>query len=160
MKRRIRFKRRREGKTDYRVRLNLLKSGKFRLVVRKTTNNIIAQIVNYLPKGDEVLASADLIQLKRDFGWKGGANVPAAYLVGYLLGTRAKKHKLDDLVLDMGLQSSTKGGKIFAVVKGMTDAGITIPCDESVFPSEDRINGKHINEAIEKEVKAVKAKVK
>ena len=160
MKRRVRFRRRREGKTDYKVRLGLLKSGQLRLVVRKTTNNVIAQIVNYIPKGDEVLVSADMVQLKKEFGWTGGANVPAAYLVGYLLGTKAKKHKFENAVLDIGLHSSTKGGKVFAVVKGAADAGLKVPCDEGVFPSEDRILGKHINDKIEKEFNAVKEKVK
>ncbi|MBW1903638.1 MAG: 50S ribosomal protein L18 [Deltaproteobacteria bacterium] len=160
MKPRIKFKRRREGKTNYKTRLALLKSGKLLLVVRKTSNNIIAQIVNYLPEGDEIMASADLIQLRREFGWSGGSNVPAAYLVGKLLGVRAKKHKINDVVLDMGLHSSTKGNKIFAVVKGAVDAGLNIPCDESVFPSEDRLKGKHIDEKLEKEIETVGAKVK
>ncbi len=160
MKRRIRFKRRREGRTDYKVRLNLLKSRRLRLVVRKTSNNITAQIVNYLPEGDEVMASADLVQLRREFGWQGGANVPAAYLVGYLVGVRARKHRIADAVLDMGMHSSTKGNKIFAVVKGARDAGLQIPCDEGMFPSEDRLKGRHISESIEKQVEAVKLKVK
>ncbi|MBR9681372.1 MAG: 50S ribosomal protein L18 [Candidatus Altiarchaeota archaeon] len=161
MKRRVRFKRRRQGKTDYKARLTLLKSGKFRLVARKTSNNIIAQIVNYLPEGDEVMVSVDLIQLKKEFGWQGGSNVPAAYLVGYLLGQRAKKHKISEAILDVGMHPATKGGKMFAIVKGAIDAGLTVPCDEGVFPSEDRIKGKHIKDGdVEKQFEELKSKVK
>ena len=38
------YKRKREGKTDYRKRLKLLKSDKLRFVVRKSLNNILTQI--------------------------------------------------------------------------------------------------------------------
>lgn len=47
---RVPFRRRREGKTNYHKRLKLLKSKKPRLVVRKTLNHHIAQIVVYDPK--------------------------------------------------------------------------------------------------------------
>ena len=48
------FRRKREGKTDYRRRLKLLLSGKPRLVVRKTSNHAIAQLVEYTLQGDKV----------------------------------------------------------------------------------------------------------
>ena len=57
---RVPFRRRREGKTDYRKRLKLLLSRKPRLVVRKSLNNIIAQIVEYDEKGDRVVVSGDI----------------------------------------------------------------------------------------------------
>ena len=44
---RIKFRRKREGKTDYRKRLKLLLGGKPRLVVRKSLKNITAQIAVY-----------------------------------------------------------------------------------------------------------------
>ena len=40
------FKRRRDGKTDYRARLNLIGLDKSRLVVRITNQHTIAQIIN------------------------------------------------------------------------------------------------------------------
>lgn len=143
MKKRLKFKRRREGRTDYKARLALLKSGKPRLVIRRTSHNIIAQVVDYKPEGDRVLASADLAELRREFGWKAGANLPAAYLVGRLLGKKAKKKKA---VVDMGLHPATKGNRLFAVIKGAVDSGIKVPVNPEMFPSEDRINGKHIAE--------------
>ena len=52
------FRRKREGRTDYKKRLAMLKSGKARLVVRKTLKNIYAQIIKYDAKGDIIIASA------------------------------------------------------------------------------------------------------
>ncbi|HDR53501.1 MAG TPA: 50S ribosomal protein L18 [archaeon] len=144
MKPRLRLKRRLEGVTDYKARLALLKSGKFRLVVRKTYNNLIMQVVNYLPEGDEVLVTADLVELRRKFGWQAGANVSSAYLVGYILGKKAVKHKLPEAIVDLGLHPATKGGRVFAAVKGAVDAGFNVACNPDMFPSEERIKGKHI----------------
>ena len=42
----VRFRRRRENKTDYRRRLRLLVSRKQRLVIRKGLKNITAQIID------------------------------------------------------------------------------------------------------------------
>lgn len=140
MKRRN-LKRRVKGITDYKRRLALLKSGKPRLVVRKTSNNIIAQAVAYVPAGDKVLYTVD-VQALRKKGWKGHANTPAAYLVGYALGKEAKK-KTPELVLDAGRH--TPSTKIFAVVKGVVDAGIKVPHSQEALPSKDRIRGKHID---------------
>ena len=44
----VSFRRRREKKTDYAKRLALVKSGKFRLVVRKSNSDTYAQIVECL----------------------------------------------------------------------------------------------------------------
>ena len=42
---RMPHRRRREGVTDYRKRLKLVKSGKLRLVVRRTNRYVIVQLV-------------------------------------------------------------------------------------------------------------------
>ncbi len=139
---RTNFRRRAEGVTDYRKRLNLLKSGKTRLVVRNTINNITAQLVDYVPSGDKVLTTVDVVFLRKQ-GWKCSANVPAAYLIGYELGKRAKKLKIEMAILDMG--RLTHSSKTFAVVKGALDAGFEIPHSVDVFPSQSRIEGKHID---------------
>ncbi len=76
------FKRRYKGITNYKSRLKLLKSNKPRLVVRKTLNHIIAEIVKFDPKGDRVVAYATSQELK-DLGWQfSTSNIPSAYLVG------------------------------------------------------------------------------
>ncbi|MEM3401904.1 MAG: 50S ribosomal protein L18 [Candidatus Hadarchaeales archaeon] len=141
---RVQFRRKREGKTDYRLRLKLLKSGKPRLVVRPSSKHSSAQVVRASSIGDVVVASAHSKQLQK-YGWKGGtANIPAAYLVGLLCGKRAAKAKVGECVLDMGFHVPVKGGKIFSLVKGAIDGGIAVNCSEDVFPDEGRIRGEHI----------------
>lgn len=145
MKRRS-LKRRVLGVTDYKKRLGLLKSEKTRLVVRKTANNIIAQMVDYVPEGDKVLFTVDVTTIRKH-GWEGHSNTPAAYLVGRLLGKKAKK-TVSKAILDLGRH--TPSSKLFAVVKGVVDAGIEVPHSKDVLPSEDRIKGKHIDNYREK----------
>ena len=95
-------RRRREQKTDYRHRFGLLKSGVPRLVVRKSLNNTVCQVIEYHESGDVCLATADTRELKK-YGWLANTgNVPAAYLAGLLCGMRAKK-KVSKAVLDSGL---------------------------------------------------------
>lgn len=140
----IRHRRHREGRTHYKKRLALLKSGQHRLVIRKSLNFIIAQIIEYNPEGDKILVSATSKELKK-LGWKlHTANIPSAYLTGLLLGMKAKNKKVGSAILDLGLQSPIKGGKINAALKGVVDSGIQINCSEEIFPPEDRINGSHI----------------
>jgi len=144
---RVPFRRRREGKTNYHKRLRLLKSKKPRLVVRKTLNHHIAQIVVYDPKGDRTVVSAHTRELIRDFGWKGHTgNTPSAYLLGLLLGYRAKKAGIEEAILDTGLHPPTRGSSIFAVLKGAVDAGLNVPHSEEIFPEDYRIRGEHVAE--------------
>ncbi len=140
---RMQFRRRREKRTDYNKRLNLLRSEKTRLVVRKSLKHYLVQFVNYTPEGDKVIVAANSAELKK-FGWMmSTGNVPSAYLTGLLCGLKAKG-KVKDAILDLGLHDSTKGGTIYAVLKGVVDAGISIPHDSAIVPSADRISGKHI----------------
>jgi large subunit ribosomal protein L18 len=141
---RVPFRRRREGKTNYRLRLNLLLSRKPRLVARKSLNNMVAQLVAYDEKGDKVLVSAHSKELVK-MGYKGHCgNIPAAYLTGLLLGKKALKEGYDEAVLDIGLNAATKGASVFAILKGAVDAGMDIPHSEDILPEEDRINGSHV----------------
>ncbi|NIP36754.1 MAG: 50S ribosomal protein L18, partial [Thermoplasmata archaeon] len=57
------FRRRREGKTDFRKRLRHLRSGMPRLVVRRTLTKTIVQVAEYSPEGDRVLAQASSPEL-------------------------------------------------------------------------------------------------
>ncbi|MCD6445620.1 50S ribosomal protein L18 [Candidatus Bathyarchaeota archaeon] len=141
------FKRRREGKTDYKARKALVLSGKPRLVARGTLKNMIAQIIVAKPHGDEVTVSAHTRELTRKYGWKAPrGNIPAAYLTGLLCGLKAKTKGVKEAVLDIGLHSPTKGARVFAVLKGALDAGLNIPHSEGKLPEENRIEGKHIAE--------------
>jgi large subunit ribosomal protein L18 len=140
----IAYRRKREGRTDYKKRLKLLLSNKPRLVIRKTNRNIIAQLIDYSPDGDIILASGNSQELTK-LGWKAGrTNLPSAYLTGMLIAKKAlaKKHK--EAILDLGLQASTKGSKIYACLKGAIEGGLSIPCDPEILPSDERIKGTHI----------------
>jgi large subunit ribosomal protein L18 len=142
--RKMRFRRRRKQKTDYKRRLTLLKSGMPRLVVRKSLKYIRAQIIEYDEYGDKTIVTATSTTLP-GMGWQFACdNTSAAYLTGLLIGRDAKKKKMGKAVLDVGLQSPTKGSRIYAVVKGATDAGLDVPCDPKMLPNEERISGKHI----------------
>jgi len=153
------FKRRRLEKTDYQKRLKLLSSGKPRLVVRKSLNYIIVQIIGFDKKGDKTLAGLTSKELKK-LGWKFACdNLPAAYLTGMLIGKRAMKKKINEAILDAGLYSSTKGSRIYATAKGAIDAGLKLPIGEEILPSEDRIKGKHISNDVEKEFEKIKQKI-
>jgi large subunit ribosomal protein L18 len=139
------YRRRREGKTNYRRRKALILSGKPRLVVRGSLKNIIVQITAAKPGGDEVLVSAHSRELLRRFGWKAPrGNLPAAYLTGLLCGLRAKAKGIHEAVLDIGLHSPTKGARVFAALKGALDAGLDVPHGEEILPDEDRIRGVHV----------------
>lgn len=139
----VHFRRRREGRTDYQKRLALLKSGKPRLVVRKTNRYVIVQLVRFSPKGDEVIASATSKDLNQ-FSFTGKCNTPSAYLTGLLVGARAKAKGVTDFVLDIGLHAPTQGSLVFAGLKGAVDAGLTAPFSQERFPDESRMHGEHI----------------
>ena len=147
---RVQFRRKREGKTDYRHRLRLLRSGKLRLVVRVSLKHVSAQIVKVSSAGDVTLASAHSKQLD-ELGWKNGtSNLPSAYLVGLLCGYRAIKSGVKETTFDIGMSHPTKGGKIFAVLKGAVDAGLQIPHSKEILPSDERISGSSISQYAEK----------
>jgi large subunit ribosomal protein L18 len=142
---RVPFRRRKEGKTDYRSRRALVLSRLPRLVVRLTLNHIIVQIVKAEVAGDKVVASAHSRELAKTYGWQGNCrNVPAAYLTGLLCGFKAMVYGVKKAVLDIGLHSPSRGARVFAALKGVLDAGVTVPHSENMLPDETRISGKHI----------------
>jgi len=99
----VKFKRRREGKTDYYARKRLIiqeknkyNTPKYRLVVRFSNKNITTQIVYARIEGDVILAAAYSHELPR-YGVKVGlTNYAASYATGLLLARRLlKKLNLD-----------------------------------------------------------------
>ncbi|MFH0752184.1 MAG: 50S ribosomal protein L18 [archaeon] len=140
----IQYRRKREGKTDYRLRLKLVASEKPRLTIRRTNKHMIVQIIQFHPDGDKILAGAAATELKK-YGWKAHTkNLPAAYLVGLLCGVKAKKAKVKEAITDLGLNKSSKGGVLYAALKGAIDAGLDIHHSEEILPPKDRLTGKHI----------------
>jgi large subunit ribosomal protein L5e len=91
----VKYRRRREGKTDYFARKRLVvqeknkyNTPKYRLVVRFTQTDIICQIVNAEITGDIVKTAAYAHELPR-YGVKVGlTNYSAAYCTGLLLARR------------------------------------------------------------------------
>ena len=157
---RVHPRRRREGKTDYRRRLKLLKSRKTRIVVRKSLKNTRVQFVEYNSSGDRILASATSNELVKKYNWKySTSSTPAAYLTGLLAGKRALDGGIKEGILDIGRYPPIKGSKVFAALKGVVDAGVECPYDEDKLPSEDRLLGKHINKDIALTVDNIKSKV-
>ena len=153
-----------EGLTDYQARKNLIvqdlnKYGtpKFRLVVRFTNKDVIAQIVYAKVKGDVVMASAYSHELST-YGINFGlTNYAAAYATGLLLARRAlTKLKLADkyvgvvnadgkhfvvepvddgprpfyVLLDVGLTRTSTGNRVFGAMKGAADGGLDVPHSE------------------------------
>jgi large subunit ribosomal protein L5e len=168
----VKYRRRREGKTDYYARKRLVaqaknkyNSPKYRLVVRFTNKDIIAQIVYAKIQGDIVLTSAYAHELP-EYGIKHGlTNWAAAYAVGLLVARRAltklgladkyegvaepegeftlTEREGDDgprpfkAYLDTGLKRTSTGSRVFAVMKGASDGGMFVPHSESRFPGFD-----------------------
>lgn len=142
---RVPLRRRREGATDYKRRLALLKSGEHRVVVRTTNTNVIVQFVEYDEKGDKIVAQAQARELK-ELGYAAAANnTPSAYLTGRLAAKRAKEAGIESGVLDLGRASPHKGGVIFGALKGVVDGGVEVPHGE-VLPEESRWRGEHLGE--------------
>ncbi len=139
---RVNLRRRRQGRTDYRTRLALLRSRSTRLVVRKTNNDLIVQFVEYDETGDRIVATAKATELRK-MGFTGHTgNTSAAYLAGLLAGTRAKKAGVESAVLDIGRQAPVPGSRVFAGLAGALEAGIEVPHGE-VLPDEERVSGAH-----------------
>jgi len=115
----VKFKRRREGKTDYYARRRLVvqdknkyNTPKYRLIVRFTNRDIICQVAYARIEGDIVVCAAYAHELPR-YGVKLGlTNYAAAYCTGLLLARRLlNKFKLDEIY--PGLEEAT--GEDFAV---------------------------------------------
>jgi large subunit ribosomal protein L18 len=155
----VAFRRRRELRTDYYARKKLLTARETRAVVRRSNRNISIQFADFAMEGDKIIASASTKELKA-MGWEYScSSVPAAYLVGFLAGKRAIKEGVEYAVLDIGMQKVQHGGVLFATVAGMIEAGLEIPCSEDVLPEEDRLKGKHIDDAMEAAIDSIKQKM-
>jgi large subunit ribosomal protein L18 len=157
---RVHFRRRREGKTDYRVRLRLLRSGEPRAVVRFSGRRVRVSIVRYDPVGDRVVAAAESAELGRlGFPSTSLASTPAAYLTAYLAGLRSKSAGEESAVLDTGIRHPTQGGRLSAALKGLLDSGLDVPHGEGGFPSADRLNGAHLPKPLPQPLEAYKMKL-
>lgn len=125
----VKYRRRREGKTDYRARKRLVAQDKnkyntprHRLVVRLTNTDVICQVVAAKIVGDHVITAAYSHELTR-YGAPGGlTNYAAAYATGLLIARRTlQKFKLDDKYVgnkningeDFNVEENEEGPKPF-----------------------------------------------
>ncbi|MGA1974280.1 MAG: 50S ribosomal protein L18 [Conexivisphaerales archaeon] len=140
------FRRRREGKTNYRRRKKAVVSRRPLLYVFVSGKNTSIQIISPRTGGDKVLASASSRELL-GFGWKSSRrSIPGAYLTGLLLGARATSAGIKDAILYTNVRAYHSGGRMAAAVKGIVDAGFKLPVGEESLPKEDRVSGKHVAE--------------
>merc|ERR1712183_394473 len=124
----VKFRRRREGRTDYRQRKRLCaqdknkyQSPKYRLVVRFTNTHVICQIAYSLIDGDRILTQASSKELPR-YGLSCGLkNYAATYCTGLLVARRLlQKIGLDDVYdgnndIDGEIMKTEMGKRIFYV---------------------------------------------
>ena len=156
-------KRRIQGKTDYVRRLNLLKSELPRIVFRKTNRYITSQYVTSEETQDRVEITANSKMLFK-YGWPkelSGSlkSISASYLTGFLMGKKKLKEKKETPILDFGMYRVLWGGRIFAFIKGLKDAGINVKCDEEAFPKDETIHGKNLRKDFSDKFMAIKSKI-
>jgi large subunit ribosomal protein L5e len=171
------WRRRREGKTDYQARKRLIvqekdkyDSKKYRFVVRRTNKRIICQVIYATIQGDKTLVTADSTELNRFGVHAGHTNYAAAYATGLLTARRLLSLK------DIGLADMYKGqtkpdGEMYSVnehlegrrpFKAFLDVGLVRTttgnrvfgamkgaCDGGLYipHSEKRFPGYHIQKA-------------
>ena len=136
-------KRRLENKTNYNKRRLLLEGKKPRIVIRKSNKYLLVQYVESKEAQDTVKTSAISSELT-SYGWpteaKGSLkSLGAAYLTGFLFGKRVLGLKLAPAIVDLGLIRSTKGGRVYALIKGIIEAGFKVPCSEEIMPTDEMI---------------------
>lgn len=145
------FRRRREGKTDYRKRKGVILGKTPFVSVFVSGKYIYSQILKPSPAGDITVVSASSRDLVRKFGWKGSTkNIPGAYLTGYYLGHLAGKKNLKEAIVYSGVGRFVHGSRIASLINGARDAGLEIEVNEESLPAEERLTGKHIADYSEK----------
>lgn len=153
------YRRKREGRTHYKKRLEMLKSGSVRLVARRSNKTITLQLIQYQPDGDKVIVTFNSKKLAA-LGWKYSAkSIPACYLAGFQIGKLALEKGVKTAIFDLGLQTPLAGSRLYAALKGAIDAGLTVPSSTDIFPAQDRLEGKHISDDVAKSFSTVKDKI-
>ena len=153
-------RRRRECKTDYGLRMGLLKSSLPRITIRKTNKYFIVQVAESSEAQDKVLFGITSKALL-DYGWdvkSSGSlkSISAGYLTGILA---AKKIGSGEFIIDLGMAINHKGGRVFSVIAGLIDGGLNVRANTKVLPSKERLMGEHLDEKVKDMVAKVKAKV-
>ena len=156
-------RRRKESKTDYSKRLKLLKSGLPRIVFRKTNKYLIAQYIISEETKDKVKIGMTSKILTK-YGWpndfKGSLkSIPAAYLMGFLIGKEITKNKKENPIADFGMLRVLPKSKIYAFLKGLVDSEVKIKYKEENFPKDERLFGKHLKKDFSEFFNKIKASI-
>jgi large subunit ribosomal protein L18 len=136
-------RRRLQSKTDYKSRFGILKSGKPRIIIRKTNRYILVQFVSTTVAQDKVLFGVSSQDLLSE-GWpeqKSGSlkSRGAAYLTGLLLARKAVSEGTKEAIIDLGMHRNIKGSRMYAVVKGLIDGGVNVPAGSEALPTEAQL---------------------
>ena len=107
--------------------------------------------MEFTAKGDKVIASVHSRELSK-YGWAPRCNAPTAYLCGLLCGKMAAKKGVSAFILDVGMQTPSRGATIFAALRGAQDAKLSTNYTEEMIP-EERLTGAAI-EAYAKKLKS------
>jgi large subunit ribosomal protein L18 len=149
----VQKRRRRENKTDYLKRLKLLKGEKPRIVFRKTNKYVTAQYVESEEAQDKIIfgtSSKDLLKYSWPESAKGSLkSITATHMLGYLIGKKIKKEKLETPIIDFGMMRVLHKTKVFAFIKGLIDSGLEISSKEEAFPEKERILGEHLKNKVD-----------
>ena len=130
------FRRRREGKTNFQKRLGMVKSGKTRLVVRRSNRYVDVYFVNFELNGDKTLLSVTGKKLSKEFQYPAKRNTWSAYLAGLYAGRLAQSAGVKEFILDTGMYTVSKGSILFAALKGAVDSGMNTNYKEEMVPND------------------------
>lgn len=103
-----------------RIRTLVQKTGRARLSVHRTSKHIYAQVIDDL--NGKTLAAASTIDKELKGKLKTGATVDAATQVGKLLGARAKKQGVAQVIFDRG--QFLYHGRVKALADAAREAGL------------------------------------
>ena len=62
-------------------------------------------------------------------------------------------------VVDFGMTRVVHGTKMFAFLNGFVDSGLKLKHDSKVFPSKERVEGKHLKGDFSKTFNEIKSKI-
>jgi len=154
-------RRRRECKTDYSLRMGLLKSSLPRIVIRRTNKYYLLQVVESKEAQDKVTFGITSKELLEN-GWSEKSagslkSLSAGYLTGILA---AKKLKKGEYIIDMGMARNHKGGRLYSVIAGLVEGGLKIRANAEVFPPKERLMGAHLKPEVKTMIEKVRAGLK
>ena len=146
-------RRRKENKTNYLKRMNLLKSEKPRLIFRRTNKYFVMQYIYSESARDKIVFGFTSKELLK-YGWPKTSegslkSIPASYLSGFLIGKNILSKKLKTPIVDLGMTRTLYKTRVYSFLKGLIDSGLKINCKNETFPDEKTICGQDLKNKID-----------